>query len=249
MTGAGGHDEAAGARVEEAPPPAAMRPDGGGSMPAVADSMRAVPMPAVPMLAVPVLVVLAVVAHLALDERLARAAADAGLARSQVLQWATELGEGVWWLAGGGVAFAVFAALRRHNAARWAFALVVSGAASGLATNLVKLCLGRARPKLLLSEGVTGFHPFAGGYDFASMPSGHATTAGAAAATFALIFPRWRWPILATGLALASTRVAIHAHYLSDVLLGFAIGLAFAHATLAVWRRWWPGSAPRAVGG
>ena len=84
------------------------------------------------MLAVPVLVVLAVVAHLALDERLARAAADAGLSRSQVLQWVTELGEGVWWLAGGGVAFAVFAALRRHNAARWAFALVVSGAASAL---------------------------------------------------------------------------------------------------------------------
>jgi membrane-associated phospholipid phosphatase len=193
--------------------------------------------------------VLALVAHFALDERLARAAADAGLARSSVLQWATELGEGVWWLAGGGAAFVVFAALRRHNAAHWAFALVVSGAASGLATNLVKLCLGRARPKLLLESGVTGFHPFAGGYDFASMPSGHATTAGAAAATFALMFPQWRWPILAAGLALAATRVAIHAHYLSDILLGFAIGVAFAHATLAVWRWRWPGSVPRALGG
>jgi membrane-associated phospholipid phosphatase len=74
--------------------------------------------------------------------------------------------------------------------------------------------------------------------------SGHATTAGAAAVVLALAFPRAAPLILPVGFALACTRVAIQAHYLSDICAGLALGAACALVTFAVWRRWWPASVP-----
>ncbi|MFN5495259.1 MAG: phosphatase PAP2 family protein, partial [bacterium] len=82
-----------------------------------------------------------------------------------------------------------------------------------------------------------------------SMPSGHATTAGAAAGVLALAFPRAALVILPVGVALACTRVAIQAHYLSDICAGPALGASCALVTFAVWRRWWPGSVPVAGAG
>ncbi|MFZ9915425.1 MAG: phosphatase PAP2 family protein [Phycisphaerales bacterium] len=189
------------------------------------------------------LVALAVPAHFALDERLARAAYDAKLFQSQVLQWTTELGESLWWLVPAGAVFAVAAWRKQHNLARWAFAMLAAVGASGLLVTLFKLS-GRMRPKLLLEQGLYGFKPFTTGYDFRSFPSGHATTCGAAFMVLALAFPRGRWPLLVVGVAIASTRVAITAHYLSDILAGLALGMACALLTDAVWRRRWPASAP-----
>lgn len=187
---------------------------------------------------------LAVAAAIWLDIAVARAANDAGLARSRALQTFTEFGEGAWWLVPSGIVFGVAAWRRWHNLARWAFALFVAVAASGILANLLKIAVGKARPKLLFEADRYGFEPFAGGYDFASMPSGHATTCAAAAMVLALALPAWRWPLLAAGVALAATRVAIHAHYASDVLVGLALGFATALATLACWRRRFPSSVP-----
>jgi membrane-associated phospholipid phosphatase len=194
------------------------------------------------------LVALAVPAHFALDERVARAAHDAKLVQSQVLQWTTELGEGVWWLVPAGVVFVVAAWRKQHNLARWAFAMLAAVGASGLVVNLLKILAGRMRPKLLLENGRSGFEPLSTGYDFSSFPSGHSTTCGAALMVLALAFPRWRWPLLAISVAIASTRVAITAHYLSDILAGLALGMTGALATIAIWRRRWPASLPVPAG-
>jgi len=174
-------------------------------------------------------------AHLFVDQGIARFARDQGLVRSQVLQWTTEV-------------FAVAALRRWHNLARWAFALLAAVGGSGLLANLLKLLVGKARPNVLFDEGRFGFTPFRYGYDVNSMPSGHATTCGAAATILALAFPKARWPILVVGILVASTRVFIHAHYLSDVLAGLALGIGCGLATMAIWRRRWPASVPR-VGG
>jgi membrane-associated phospholipid phosphatase len=189
----------------------------------------------------------AIPAHFTLDERVARAAHDAKLVQSQVLQWTTELGEGVWWLVPAGIVFVVAAWRKQHNIARWAFAVIVAVASSGLLVTLFKLS-GRMRPKLLLEQGLYGFEPFTMGYDYRSFPSGHATTCGAALMALALAFPRWRWPLLAIAVAIAATRVAITAHYLSDILAGLALGMACALAADAIWRRRWPASAPVPAG-
>lgn len=179
-----------------------------------------------------------------IDRPLATACRNAQLSKSAALQFATEAGEGMWWFIAGGLVFAVAVLRKRHNLARWAFALVAAQAAAGITLNLLKLAIGRSRPKLFLEQGIFTVEPFTYGYDYNSFPSGHATTCAAGAMVLALALPRWRWPILLAGAALALTRVAIHAHYLSDVIAGLALGGAMALATLRVWRARWPASLP-----
>ena len=186
------------------------------------------------------------VAHVWLDRRIAEAANANRLVESQVLQWTTELGESTWWLVPSAIVFAVAALKKRHNLARWAFAMFAAVGASGLLASAAKYLVGKTRPKLWFSEGDFSFHPLTYGYDYASMPSGHATTAGAAAVVLALAFPRAAPVILPLGFALALTRVAIQAHYLSDICAGLALGASCALVTFAVWRRWWPASVPQA---
>jgi membrane-associated phospholipid phosphatase len=187
------------------------------------------------------------IAQLALDESVARWAHARELVSSAFLQWSTELGESTYWLVPAAVLFVICATLRQHNRARWAFFMFVAVGGSGLLANLLKFTIGKARPKLLLAEEYFGFKPFTLGYDFNSMPSGHATTCGAVAMVFAIAFPRWRWLFLLLGVALASTRIAIHAHYLSDVAAGLSLGMVFALISITVWRHRWPTSVPVAA--
>lgn len=188
----------------------------------------------------------ALVAHLAADRTVALAAHDGALAKNTLLQRATEFGEGGWWLIPAGVVFAIAAIRKQHNLARWAFAMIVSVGASGLIVNGLKYCIGKTRPRLLFEQGRLDFNPFTYGHEFNSFPSGHATTCAAAATVLALALPRYRALILPLGLALALTRVAIHAHYLSDVCAGFALGIACTLVAMRVWRAKWPASAPQA---
>jgi undecaprenyl-diphosphatase len=184
-------------------------------------------------------------AHIWWDRPIAEAARSHGLLESQVLQWTTELGEGVWWLAPSAVLFAVAAIQKRHNLARWAFAMIAAVGGSGILVNLLKMAIGKSRPRLLFEEGRLDFTPFSYGHAVNSLPSGHATTSAAAAVVLALALPRWRWLVLPAGFLLALTRVAIQAHYLSDVCAGFALGTACAIVTFRVWQRWWPASVPQ----
>jgi len=190
------------------------------------------------------MLVAAVAAHFLADEALARAAHANRLVESQILQWTTELGEAGWWLIPAGVVFAVAAVRKQHNLARWAFAVIAAVGGSGILVNLLKMAIGKTRPKLLFEEGRLEFVPFTYGHAFNGFPSGHATTCAAAATVLALAFPRGRAAFLVAGFALALTRVAIHAHYLSDVCAGFALGLACGLLTFTIWRAKWPASVP-----
>ncbi|MEY5061524.1 MAG: hypothetical protein RIS45_1445 [Planctomycetota bacterium] len=195
---------------------------------------------------VPTLCVAAVIAHVGADVEVARTAKEHALARNLVLQWTTEFGEAIWWLVPAGIVFAVTAKQRRHNLARWAFAVIAAVGASGIIVNVLKVVIGKSRPKLLFSDGRLEFTPFSYGHEVNSFPSGHATTLAAAAVVLSLAFPRARVVILPAAFLLALTRVAIHAHYLSDVCAGFALGLACGLLTFRVWRAKWPASVPQA---
>jgi undecaprenyl-diphosphatase len=102
-------------------------------------------------------------------------------------------------------------------------------ALSGLSVSLIKNVIGRARPKLFDTLGPADFQPFTFDADFASFPSGHATTAGALAGVLAIIWPRARIPLLLAGAWVASSRFLIGAHYVSDVAAGCAFGVGFAY--------------------
>lgn len=158
------------------------------------------------------------------------------ISRSVTMQWLTRLGLSQWYLVTAGLVLLVAGATdwRRHgNRGRSRLALFFGQAAyvfaavalSGIATNLFKIIIGRARPRLFEQFGSLHFEPFTAGYDFASYPSGHSTTAGAVTMILMLWFPKLRWLILICGLIIAGTRVTVGAHYPSDVVAGLSVGL------------------------
>ena len=97
-------------------------------------------------------------------------------------------------------------------------------AAPSLFATIIKRLIGRARPFVGSEADPFLYHPLVWRADYASLPSGHATTAFAAAVAVALIWPRLRWPMLVYALIIAASRVALDAHYLSDVIVGAFVG-------------------------
>lgn len=106
--------------------------------------------------------------------------------------------------------------------------LAASVALAGIVTQIGKRLFGRARPELVDSHGSLGFETLQISREFASFPSGHATTMGAVTLVLCVWFPTLRAPLLAMGIAFALTRVVVREHYPSDVAVGFAIGATVA---------------------
>jgi undecaprenyl-diphosphatase len=100
-------------------------------------------------------------------------------------------------------------------------------AASGLERGL-KHAFERSRPSLVDPH----VHPLVAVPHSFSMPSGHAATAFAAAVAVVLIHPWLRWPLLCLSALVGISRVWLGVHYLSDVIVGAALGTAVA---LALW--------------
>lgn len=130
-------------------------------------------------------------------------------------------------------------------ARRWALPRVLSGAwLSGIAANVVKMCIVRIRPHHFQFDGTVWetfgqWLPLASaGSRGQSFPSGHAATAFGLAVVLAWLYPRARWFFGAMAVLVACQRVAGGAHYLSDVLVGAAIGLVVGHLSTSPWRPW-----------
>jgi membrane-associated phospholipid phosphatase len=91
----------------------------------------------------------------------------------------------------------------------------------GLFVSIVKRFIGRVRPS---PAGPFTYEPFHWRPDFASLPSGHTTTAFATLVAVGALFPRARPFLWAFALLIAVSRIAVEAHFVSDVLAGAAIG-------------------------
>jgi undecaprenyl-diphosphatase len=94
--------------------------------------------------------------------------------------------------------------------------------------SLAKVLIGRARPVLFDQGGSLHFQPFSVADDFNSFPSGHSATMGAVAMALMLWFPKARIPVFLLCASAAATRIAARAHYPSDVVAGYAVGLLSA---------------------
>jgi len=101
----------------------------------------------------------------------------------------------------------------------------------GLIAAIVKRWIGRVRPSSL---GPFAYEPFSWRPQYASLPSGHTLTAFAALVAVGAIFPRARPFLWAYAILIAVSRVAVTAHFPSDVIAGAAVG-----ALGAFWVRDW----------
>jgi len=126
----------------------------------------------------------------------------------------------------------------RMRAAAWIPALLLAGiAVSGILVDLLKVIVGRPRPKLLFASGSYEFSWIGLSADHWSFPSGHAATAAALATALWCLWPQ---PVLfyAVGAALiAASRVVMGAHYLSDVVMGAFIGVLATRALAVAFAR------------
>jgi undecaprenyl-diphosphatase len=114
-------------------------------------------------------------------------------------------------------------------------------ALSGIAADIVKPIVGRARPWLLLHKNIYGFAPFTASAVWNGMPSGHTTTAVALAFSLSTLYPRLRVLWFAYALVLGVSRIMVDAHYLSDVIAGAMLGWLTVHlfvryGMIHVWR-------------
>jgi len=101
----------------------------------------------------------------------------------------------------------------------------------GLVSTLAKRWIGRVRPS---AAGPFAYEPFSWRPEYASLPSGHATTAFAALVAFGIVFPRIGPVLWLYALFVAATRVVVSAHYPSDVIAGAAFG-AFGALLVRDW--------------
>jgi membrane-associated phospholipid phosphatase len=155
----------------------------------------------------------------------------------------TDFGKSGWFLWPLGILFLGLAALPRLPRVpqlvlaaimvRVGFLFVAIGV-PGLFVNVAKHIFGRARPLVGGSLDPYLFSPFSWPAAYAGLPSGHAATAFSVLVAFGTLWPRGRTLLWIYALLIAASRVAVTAHYPSDVLAGALVGVLGA---LLV-RRW-----------
>lgn len=118
--------------------------------------------------------------------------------------------------------------------------LVVASLGAGMVVNVVKLCVARTRPRSFdFSADSTVWDTFGGFFPpfdttgaVQSFPSAHSATAVGFAIALAACFPRGKWLFYSLAALTCFSRMQVGAHYLSDVLVGAAIGIAVARLSL-----------------
>lgn len=118
------------------------------------------------------------------------------------------------------VGIGLWVALRRHRVAV-GVAVVAAVVASEIASGALKRVFDRPRPSVTYAD----VHPLIPVPASASMPSGHAWTAFAAATVLCVVLPNRRTWLLALATLIAVSRVYLGVHYPSDVVAGAAGGV------------------------
>jgi undecaprenyl-diphosphatase len=161
-----------------------------------------------------------------------------------VMRWISDSGSGLAWQIALGLV-ALWLVWRRL----WRLAgfVVVTGTGSSFLNTAVKAAVNRPRPLVA--------HPLVH-LPGASFPSGHAQAAVTGYGVLLLVFlpviePRWRKSAIAIAafmvLAIGFSRVALAAHFVSDVVGGMILGAAWTAAMAALFSAWRVQRGQRAV--
>jgi len=144
----------------------------------------------------------------------------------------TDFGKSNWFLVPIGAVIVLAAILATPAAGRVANLVLTSLivrlgyvfiaiALPGLFVTIVKRLIGRLRPSEL---GPYVYVPGSWSPAYASMPSGHATTAVAAAIAIGALWPKVRVLMWIYAVLILTSRVVIQAHFVSDVIAAAFVG-------------------------
>jgi undecaprenyl-diphosphatase len=130
--------------------------------------------------------------------------------------WASRAGDGGGWMLVA-LGMLLWGCERRFKALE---ATVISVFAGQVLFNVLKRLTGRARPCATDSHCWATLLP----PDRFSFPSGHTITAFAVAVPIGLFYPAMLTALTFCAMSVASSRILLGLHYLSDVIAGIAIG-------------------------
>jgi membrane-associated phospholipid phosphatase len=152
-----------------------------------------------------------------------------------VLKFLSFLGKPLWfWIVVGAAGIYLF----KVGRIRLLAFLLIATVGGGVVDTIVKVAVNRSRPELE-DPLIEAFGK--------SFPSGHAMTSIITYGALLLIFmpaipKRWRVPAVGMGVTLVASigfsRLALGVHYLSDILAGYALGLAWLVASTAAFSIW-----------
>lgn len=158
-----------------------------------------------------------------------------GPGRVGPLKTITFFGSGMWLFALDAVAVVVLIVRRRPRLATF---LAVTAGGGGLIDSVVKNWVGRARPAFTHPIVVESGKSFPSGHSM-----GSTVTYGALVLILLPLVPRRVRPVaigaaVVVVLAIGFTRLALGAHFLTDVLGGYILGLAWLSLSTAAFSAW-----------
>jgi membrane-associated phospholipid phosphatase len=140
-------------------------------------------------------------------------------------KYITALGNGGMWVALAFIGMAYGLLKEKARPYYYKFLSLLLGLSlSGLIVNILKVSIGRYRPRAWLHTYFYKIDPFQVSYSKCSFPSGHSQTIFAVMVSLGLIFPKGRWFFLTVAIIVSATRIALTNHFLSDVVMGAYLG-------------------------
>jgi len=110
----------------------------------------------------------------------------------------------------------------------YAFLILCSVLSAGIVVKILKVLIGRARPVFFEALGMSGFFPPSFDWAFNSMPSGHTAVSFAGLVMIGMLAPKYKPLTWTLAIIIGLSRVAIGAHWPSDVIFGAFIGMVMA---------------------
>jgi membrane-associated phospholipid phosphatase len=141
----------------------------------------------------------------------------------EVLDFVANLGHGVFVL----FVVVTVACLDRSNLKAVPL-IAIAPLLAGAVTTLTKWLVHRPRPAIVAGWEARVSNSAFNQESFQSFPSGHTATAFALATVLAMLYPHGRTYFYTLAALVAVQRVAVQAHYPSDVLAGAVIGFLVA---------------------